>query len=79
MSGSIEKKNVEEESKPKRNKELDQKTQIKGSGSSSREFLGRCFKCGETEHRSFECKQGIERNCVANEDQEVRVTSENVL
>ncbi|XP_059077968.1 uncharacterized protein LOC131876556 [Cryptomeria japonica] len=83
MSGSMEKQTTEEESKSKWNKEPDQKTQRKGIGSSNREFLGKCFKCGETGHRSYECsqgtsKKGMTRNFMAREDKETEDTDKSV-
>lgn len=40
----------------------------KGSSSTGREFLGKCFKCGEIEHRSYECKKRMVRIFVASEE-----------
>lgn len=51
MSGSMEKQTTKEP-KSKWSKEPEQKTQRKGCGNSSREFLGTCFKCGEMRHRA---------------------------
>lgn len=70
MSDSMKKPVEEDESKPKWSKKLEQKTQRKGSSSTDREFPSKCFKCGETEHSFYECKQGMARRCVENEELE---------
>lgn len=51
VSNSKDKHILEDESKPKWNKELDQRAPRKGS--SSKEFRGTFLKCGENEHRAF--------------------------
>lgn len=46
--------------------------------------MGKCFKCGETVHRSYECSQGTgnkgkERNFLACEDLEIGAADESMI
>lgn len=74
---------TKEESRSKWSKESDQKTQRKGNDSSNKEFLGKCFKCGEIGHRSYECSlrtdKGMARNFIACEEPNTRVVDENMI
>lgn len=51
MSDSMKKLVEEDESKPKWSKEPKQKAQRKCTSSTSREFHGKCFKCGMNVNR----------------------------
>lgn len=69
---SSKKQTSEEESRSKWSKESDQRVQRRGNN--NKEFLGKCFKCGEIGHRSFECLEGSskgigKKNCMTHEEQ----------